>query len=94
MQTSLKNGANQPLLIRLTLHEKNGDVLLYEFSKSDDLKLNVYKYLKNDYIKINRVIASGKGNMGIPYGIRFSSTSEKSKSLWLFLNMLVNKSFC
>ena len=54
-------------------------IYLYEFSKSNDLKLNVYKYLKNGYIKINRVIASGKGNMGIPYGIRFSRTREKSK---------------
>jgi hypothetical protein len=71
---------------------KMGMFYLFEFSKSNDLKLNVYKYLKNGYIKINRVIASGKGNMGIPYGIRFSSTSEKSKYSWLFLNMLVNKS--
>ena len=69
---------------------KMGMIYLYEFSKSNDLKLNVYKYLKNGYIKINRVIASGKGNMGIPYGIRFSSTSEKSKYPCLFLNMLVN----
>jgi hypothetical protein len=32
-------------------------IILYPF-------INVYKYFKNDYLKINRDIASGKGNMG------------------------------
>jgi hypothetical protein len=32
--------------------------------------LNVYKYLTNGYLKINRVIASGKGTLGISLKIR------------------------
>ena len=42
-------------------------------------EINVYKYLKNDYLKTNGDIASGKGTLGISLIIQSSKGKYKIK---------------
>ena len=46
--------------------------------------LNVYKYLTNGYLKINRVIAFGKGTLGISLKIRNPKSKWKIEIIVAF----------
>jgi hypothetical protein len=51
--------------------------------------LNVYKYLINGYLKINCVIASGKGILGIPKTIPMNLNRKFNETSSHFFNITV-----
>ena len=77
------------MLINWTTHLPN----YYEgcaSQKNPKTYLNEYKHLKNGYLKIIRVIATGKGTLGIPYKFDNPKTIRKSKNQLHFMNMRVD----
>ena len=73
-------GQNNLCYNRLTLHEKKWKCFIsMSVLKSIVVELNVYKYLKNGYLKINRDIATGKGTLGISLTIHNPKRKYKIK---------------